>query len=137
MTVRAVFLSLVLALFGSVGVASEDKQEAAKKAALAWLALIDSGEYGASWEQAARLFKMQVGAEAWEKAVQSARRPFGALMSRRIATSHYTTTLPGAPDGEYVVLQFEAKFENKASATETVTPMLDDGTWRVSGYYIR
>ncbi|MGB5422961.1 MAG: DUF4019 domain-containing protein [Desulfobacterales bacterium] len=30
------------------------------------------------------------------------------------------------------------KLENKASAVETITPMLDkDGQWRVSGYYIK
>jgi hypothetical protein len=45
--------------------------------------------------------------------------------------------LPGAPDGEYVVIQFESSFEKKKSAVETVTPMLEkDGKWRVSGYYI-
>ncbi len=44
----------------------------------------------------------------------------------------------GAPDGEYVVIQFETSFEHKRSAIETVTPMMDrDGKWRVSGYYIK
>ena len=34
--------------------------------------------------------------------------------------------------------RFESSFEHKASAVETVTPMKDaDGTWRVSGYYIK
>jgi hypothetical protein len=48
------------------------------------------------------------------------------------------TTMPGAPDGEYVVIQYQTTFEHKNSAVETVTPMLDnDGQWRVSGYYIR
>ena len=51
--------------------------------------------------------------------------------------STYTTSLPGAPDGEYVVLQYESEFQRKKYAIETVTPMLDDGQWRVSGYYIR
>ena len=37
-----------------------------------------------------------------------------------------------------MVIQFDAQFENKAAAIETVTPMKDkDGTWRVSGYYIK
>ncbi len=48
------------------------------------------------------------------------------------------TSLPGAPDGEYVVIQIQTSFENKKSAVETITPMLDkDGRWRVSGYQIR
>jgi hypothetical protein len=46
--------------------------------------------------------------------------------------------MPGAPDGEYVVVQYETEFERKASAVETITPERDkSGTWRVSGYYIK
>jgi hypothetical protein len=45
---------------------------------------------------------------------------------------------PWAPDGSYVVLQFETRFEHKAAAVETVTSMLDrDGVWRVAGYFVR
>jgi hypothetical protein len=45
-------------------------------------------------------------------------------------------SLPGAPDGEYVVIQYETQFEHHTPA-ETVTPMLDkDGAWKVSGYFI-
>ena len=50
----------------------------------------------------------------------------------------YHTSLPSVPDGEYVVIQFKASFENKKSAIETITPMMvKDGKWRVSGYYIK
>jgi hypothetical protein len=45
--------------------------------------------------------------------------------------------LPGAPEGEYVVIQYETQFEHKAGAIETVTPLREkDGSWRVSGYFI-
>ena len=66
----------------------------------------------------------------------SVRDPLGGVQSRNLKSGAYTTSLPGAPDGEYVVLQFETVFEHKASAIETVTPMLDDGEWRVSGYFV-
>ncbi|HEX3698552.1 MAG TPA: DUF4019 domain-containing protein [Polyangia bacterium] len=33
------------------------------------------------------------------------------------------TTLPGAPDGKYVVIQFATSFERKKEAVETITPM--------------
>ncbi len=69
--------------------------------------------------------------------MQAARKPLGKLFSRKVLTKVYKSSLPGAPDGEYVVVQFETSFENKKMAIETVTPMLDkDGKWRVSGYYI-
>lgn len=47
-------------------------------------------------------------------------------------------TLPGAPAGVFVIIQFQPDLANKASATETVTPMEDkDGTGKVSAYSIK
>ena len=48
------------------------------------------------------------------------------------------TDIPNAPDGEYVVIQFDTVFENKKEAIEKITPMLDpNGKWRVAGYFIK
>jgi len=64
--------------------------------------------------------------------------PLGKVVSRKLRSRQYSEKLPGAPDGKYVVIQYETVFEKKASAVETITPMLDpDGVWRVSGYLIR
>ena len=116
---------------------AQEPEIAAQTAADAWLELVDNEQYEESWEQAAELFKGAVTQEAWRQAASGARKPLGALVSRKLKSRTYIKQLPGAPDGQYVVIQFEAVFENKASAVETVTPMLDpDGTWRVSGYYI-
>jgi hypothetical protein len=60
------------------------------------------------------------------------------VQSRKLKSATYSKTLPGAPDGEYVVIKYNTSFANKASAVETISPMLDkDGTWRVSGYFIK
>ena len=60
------------------------------------------------------------------------------VVKRTLKSKQYATELPGAPDGRYVVIQFETSFANKRSAVETVTPMKqDDGTWRVSGYFVK
>jgi hypothetical protein len=65
------------------------------------------------------------------------RKPLNKLFSRKIKRT-YTISLPGAPDGEYVINQFEMSSENKRSAVVTVIHMLDKyGNWRVSGYYIK
>jgi len=66
------------------------------------------------------------------------RKPISKLVSRKIKRKTYTTSLPSAPDGEYVVIQFETSSEDEKSAVEKVIPMLDKcGNWRVSGYYIK
>ncbi len=118
--------------------AESDAVPKAQASAKAWLAMTDSGKYPESWNGASTFFKTAITKADWEKAVRAARSPLGALKSRIFKSATFTRTLPGAPDGEYVVIQYETAFENKASALETITPMLDkDGSWRVSGYYIK
>ena len=103
-----------------------------------WLAIVDAERYGDSWEHACAYFKNVVPKDQWERQVAGVRGPLGPVLSREVSSAEYTTKLPGAPDGEYVVIQYRTKFQNKAGAIETVTPMRDqDGTFRVSGYYIR
>jgi hypothetical protein len=110
----------------------------ATKAAETWLKLIDAGEYRASHEQAGSLFRNAVTEEQWTQKVGAVREPLGPLASRKLKTAGYYTSLPGAPDGQYVVIQYDSSFAHKQSAVETITPMLEkDGGWRVSGYYIK
>lgn len=118
--------------------ASEASVESAVSAAESWLAVVDAGDYSESWESSAALFRGAVTKEQWRQAMVASRKPLGSLVSRKVKSTQYSTSLPGAPDGEYVVIQFTASFTNKKSAIETVTPMKDpDGLWRVSGYYIK
>jgi len=113
-------------------------EQAAVQAADAWLPLVDSGNYEKSWQQAAEFFKKAVSTDQWGKSMQIFREPLGKMVSRKLKSTQYTTSAPGAPVGQYVIIQYDSNFENKKSAVETVTPMLDsDGQWRVSGYYIK
>ncbi len=118
--------------------ANEMAEKKAVESANAWLKLIDDGQYSKSWERAAELFKNAVTKEQWNQSLNAVRKPLGKVIRRNVKSKQYMTSLPGAPDGEYVVIQCETSFENKKTAIETVTPMLDkDGKWRVSGYYIK
>ncbi len=111
---------------------------AAERAALEWLALVDGGDARSSWSAAATLFRRAVPEERWAESLDAARGPLGKVESRRLTSAKPATELPGAPDGEYVVFQFDTVFERKRAAGETVTPMRDtDGAWRVSGYFVR
>lgn len=110
----------------------------AQRAATAWLALTDAGRYAASWDAGASLFKAGVSKADWEKALTQIRTPLGNLRSRKLRSATFTPNLPGAPTGQYVIIQFDTDFANRAASVETVTPMLDtDGAWRVSGYFIK
>jgi len=131
------FFLFIICLVCTQSIAGEAEKDALK-AAEEWLILIDTGEYGLSWDNAAELFKKAITKEQWEKTLKAVRPPMGDLISRNVKSAIYTNSLPGAPDGEYFVIQFSTSLTNKKSAIETVTPMKDpDGKWRVSGYYIK
>ena len=118
--------------------ADEAAEKAAQAAAQKWLSLVDQGKYAESWESAAAYFKNAVSEKQWLQSMKGARQPLGKLVSRELLAARFVTSLPGAPDGRYVVIQYKTSFENKSSATETVTPMLDrDQKWRVSGYFVK
>ena len=110
----------------------------AVSATIIWLKLIDNGKYKESWNEAAEYFKAAVSKKRWEQAIKSVRKPLGKNLSRKLISKKYYTSLPGAPDGKYIVIRFKSSFKNKKSAIETITPMLEkDGKWRVSGYFIK
>jgi len=122
----------------AIAQAQQKPEQVAQQSSDAWLTLVDSGKYADSWQEASQFFKNAVSKEQWQGMLSATRAPLGKMSSRKIKSATYTTTLPGAPDGEYVVIQYDSSFEHKQSAVETVTPMLDkDGKWRVSGYFIK
>ena len=84
------------------------------------------------------MFKAAVSVQAWEKAAQSVRGPLGAVRKRTERSASPTNSLPGVPEGKYVVVQYDTAFENKPAAVETLTLAQDrDGSWRVAGYFIK
>jgi hypothetical protein len=118
---------------------AQSPEQAAQRAAESWLVLVDSARYGDSWTQAAAAFRAVVSSGAWDSTLTRVRGPLGAVRSRELLGAQYTSSLPGAPPGEYVVLQFRTVFAGRETpAVETVVPMKEpDGTWRVSGYFVR
>jgi len=117
--------------------ANEVSEKAALTSAVVWLALSDGGKYPETWDQAATYFKNALTKDRWVASLKGGRTPLGKVLSRKLKSKMYTRSLPGAPDGEYVVIMYDTQFEKKESAVETITPMLDrDGKWRVAGYLI-
>jgi pyruvate/2-oxoglutarate dehydrogenase complex dihydrolipoamide acyltransferase (E2) component len=118
--------------------AAETTAEAAAVAAARdWLKLVDAKDYDASWEQGASMFRQAITKEGWSKAVTQARGPLDPFSDRTLVSAQHTTNLPGAPPGEYVVIRFRTAVKGGGHVIETVVPMLDDGAWRVSGYFVR
>jgi hypothetical protein len=137
---KIAWLVVIGMMFSSMAVSASNSKKLASAlfAANKWLALVDQDKYAESWKEAADLFRHTVQSDLWVASLKALREPLGKLISRKVKSAVYKTTLPGAPDGQYVVIEFTSSFKHKKTAVETVTPMLGkDGVWRVSGYFIK
>ena len=133
-----IFAAFFSFMFINQAIAADTKTTKAIMAAEEFLLLVDTNQYAQSWDVASSFFKSQAPKETWVKQVSSLRPAFGNVTNRQILKAQHMTQLPDAPDGQYVILQYDTTFENKRKGVETITPMLDkDGKWRVSGYFIQ
>ena len=119
----------------SPAISATDKQ--AERTALAWLKLLDKGEYVASWDEAGSMFQNAVTAKQWAAQAAPIRDPLGEVFSRTLASINLQSDLPGAPAGDYATLQFATDFANAQGLTETLILMKQDGSWKTVGYFVR
>lgn len=106
-------------------------------AALGWLSLLDRRDWGTAWETSATVFRSTVPLSSWIEGIPKAREPLGSLQDRRVAAAVHKSQLQGRPDGDYVTVIFESKFENKEVEEILTTLREPDGRWRVTGYSTR
>ena len=129
--------ALALLTLSAPAIASADALTPDVATANAWLEKLDAKNWNESWQGTGKPFQSNLTQEQWVKTAQAVREPLGAVLSRHILGVTKTTSLPGAPDGEYGVLTYSAAFTNKASAVETVVLARDGAQWKIVGYFIR
>lgn len=131
----AIAMTLLLAACGPSPTEVESAR-AADVRAREWLALIDAGDFGESWETAARLFQARITKEEWEILSWRVRPSQGRPRERELVAAKYTATLPWEPPGEHVFIQYRIKTP-EGSDLETLTMRLDAEQWKTLGYNIR
>ena len=128
-------LILILSLCLSSFVWADDSS--GLTAAKEWLKIVDAGNYIESWQKSDSFFQSQLSQSKWDTALNSVRAPLGKINSREKLVAKEFATLPGVPEGEYLVIQFQTDFQNKKSATETLTLSKSSGQWLPVGYFIK
>src|SRR5471032_427248 len=126
-------LALAAAIVAISALAAEEPETApavsvldiapAMHAADNWIAYVDTGRYGQSWDESAAYFREAMPKVQWETSLAAACDPLGVTIARKVRSANYTRVLPGAPEGEYVVIQYDTRFANRPQSIETITPM--------------
>jgi hypothetical protein len=139
---RTAFLcSLLFALLAVAAAQGQDPhladEQAAERQALGFLGYLDQGRYADSYAYTGMLIRTTLDRESFAQQIQQARSGTGPLQSRNLMDASYSTTVPGAPEGQYVTLHYAASFANRQDAVETVVLAFAKSYWRVSGYFIK
>jgi Protein of unknown function (DUF4019) len=108
-------LLLVACSAQTAGPAIPDAEAAAK----AWLGVVDAADYARSSDTAATYLRNAITHSQWNSQVAGVRNAFGGVKSRRLSSARFARSLPGAPDGDYVIMEYGTSFERKAESTET------------------
>jgi len=102
-----------------------------------WLCALDSGGFLKTWEQSAEVLRARVTPDQRRQALEALRKPLGEPKFRKLKDATEVTSLPGAPDGRYLVMQFETVFASERRLSEIVTFQQEkDGVWRAVDYVI-
>lgn len=130
-------LALVVSLASAYTAQTADA-ERARPAIESWLAVADTRDGGATWDAAGGFFQNAMTREQWRMALDSVRAPLGSLKTRTLRRVVTSKAPPNAPEGAYVIAEFDSTFENRDIVFEAVTAFREeDGVWRVVGYFIR
>ena len=133
-------------LFASAGTSDQNTAQveaaraqdaAARASALSFVRLIDKSDYAGSWADAGPMFRSAVTARDWAAQVDPVRSPLGAVVSRKVSTIDTQANLPGAPEGNYMIVVFDTAFAKSPASAETVVLREENGSWGVVGYFIR
>jgi predicted secreted protein len=104
--------------------------------------MIDQNKTGELWDGATPAARKRVSRDEFVSQVAKARAPLGAAQQRTWVAVNRQVVGEGNQElaGQYVSIEYETRFANKANATmrELVTFQLgDDRVWRFSGYVLR
>jgi len=103
-----------------------------------WLEKVHQNKAGEAWTMASEYLRQNLSSEKFVEMIAKARQPLGSVMTRRLSSAKRMESPPGAPDGLYLVSEFDSSFTNKKDAKEFVTLYKEkDGHWRICGYFIR
>jgi hypothetical protein len=116
---------------------NQPRDEMAVTSARDWLALVDAGQFGDSYDQAGELYR-SAPRDQWANGLGNMRKPLGDVSQRNLKSVLVTKDLPNAPVGKYVISTFDTAFQQQPKPMwEVVTSFLYPNGWKVVGYQVK
>lgn len=102
--------------------------------------IVDQNQAGTLWDGASALTRKSVTRDTFANAIQTTRRPLGAVVARNWSNIARQQVQAGAqvPPGTYINIEFSTTFAAGQNLHELISFRLDeDKVWRFTGYFLR
>src|SRR5262245_16869475 len=129
--------AIVLLACSSLAVAEDESARVAvaQPVVSAWIALMDAGQYEECWNSLSESMKTKMPKNQWFVYINGARKPLGAVKTRKQIKAEYVPSLKNSPDQDAVIFTFVTSFDARSDVRETFGVIHDkDGQWRVGHY---
>jgi hypothetical protein len=101
-----------------------------------WLDALDAGRYDEGWSGLATVMKQGRTLDDFKADISGPREQLGKPILRELRHAEFSTTVRGAPTGNYVTVSYLSQFSNTPPVLETVLLTLEDRRWRIGGYSV-
>ncbi len=131
-------LTVICIVFGFAGTsfATILPQQASLKAE-AFAQLIDQRQFEIAYQSSSPLMQLIFDQQDWIIQTQRLQQLLGPVQQRTLKAVRVVSTFPQLPDGDYLVVQYEARTELKNHAAEIILLKKQEAGWEVCSYSIR
>ncbi len=99
--------------------------------------IIDSRKTEAAYTQASTLLRLSRDQQEWSQTINRSHALLGPVQERTLVAVRSVQTFPKLPDGDYLIVQFNAQTTHKSSAAEVILLHQEGSDWLVADYSIR
>jgi hypothetical protein len=108
------------------------------KAAKSWLEKLDKGYFQQCYDETSQILKNNLDKTQWLENMTAYRKPLGQAEKRKEINMFYEDQPQNAQPGDYVTAQYACVFQQKVVVIESVVLFKNqDGSWQVSGYWLK
>lgn len=129
-------LLIILTLCSLPAFAGPSGEDQAVASANAFVKLVDGGQFDKAYDAFSQFGQKAVPKDQFVALMKGVQEKIGTQTSRKLTTKKFVHELPGAPKGDYWVLDYETNFSKKGASVERVTSMLEGKSWKVAGYVL-
>lgn len=133
---RFFLFTIVFLLSFSTSPASTLSSEALNQAEQ-FTTMIDKRDYLPAYEGSSNLLHISTPLRKWVSVRKQRLKLLGTVLERKLVTLKARDSYPGLPDGDYLIIYFEARTEKKEKAAEVLLLKETEDGWKICSYSIR